>query len=172
MPAKKSAKFAGNRNAAIGLIVVCIVGTAILIAARSSEPTVATVATPTSAPTTLAPAVARARTSKAPAESAAKPQVGETAEKTDPAEPVTIEGCLVQVDETFRLKNTSGDGAPRGRSWKSGFLKKSSKTIALVDDRHRLNLAGHVGERVTVAGMLDDHELQAATLKRVAETCD
>jgi len=111
-----------------------------------------------------------ARASKASAD-AARPQAGETA-GTLPAEPVTIEGCLVQDDETFRLKNTSGDDAPKGRSWKSGFLKRSNKTIALVDERHRLNLAGHVGERVSVTGMLDEHELQGSSIKRVGETCD
>jgi hypothetical protein len=174
MPSKKTAKLTGNhRTAAIGLIVVCIVGTAILIAARSSEPTAAPVAAETPAPPApVKTAAIPARAPKATGDAAAKPQAGETAANAAPAEPATIVGCLVQEDETFRLKNTSGDDAPKGRSWKSGFLKKSNKTIPLVDERHRLNLASHVGERVSVSGMLDEHELQGTSLKRVAETCE
>ena len=32
---------------------------------------------------------------------------------------VTISGCLEQNDERFRLKDTAGDNAPKGRSWRS-----------------------------------------------------
>jgi len=173
MPLKKSAKLTGNhRTAAIGFIVVCIVGTAILIAARSSEPTAAAVTAQTpAAPAPVKTAPVQPRATKPSAGAASTPQSGETAAKAAP-EPATIEGCLVQDNETFRLKDTSGDSAPKGRSWKSGFLKKSNKTIELVDERHRLNLAGHVGERVSVAGMLDERELMGNSLKRIAETCE
>jgi hypothetical protein len=168
---KSSMRFTGNRTAAIGLIVVCIVGTAILIAARSSDPTNAASVTP---PSTLAPASADvpARVQKAPAAPAATAQSGEAAKGVPTAERVTIVGCLVQDAETFQLKNTTGEDAPKGRSWKSGFIKKSAKTIDLVDARHRMNLAGHVGERVSVTGMLEDRELQGASLKRIAESCE
>jgi hypothetical protein len=172
MASKKSMRFTGNRTAAIGLIVVCIVGTAILIAARSSESTSAATAAPAS---TLAPAAATdagpARPQRAAAP-AAHPQSGDAAKAAQNAEPVTIEGCLVQENEAFRLRNTAGEDAPKGRSWKSGFLKKSSKSIELVDARHRMNLARHVGERVSVTGMLEDRELQGTSLKRVAESCE
>jgi hypothetical protein len=172
MASKKStSRFTGNRTAAIGLIVVCIVGTAILIAARSSESTSAAADAP---PSTLAPAAADvpARTQKGPAAPAARPQSGEASKTAPKPEPVTIVGCLVQDDEAFRLKNTIGEDAPKGRSWKSGFIKKSSKSIDLSDARHRLNLAGHVGERVSVTGMLEDRELRGTSLKRVAESCE
>ncbi len=173
MASKKSMRFTGNRTAAIGLIVVCIVGTAILIAARSSESTSAASATPAS---TLAAAPATnampARTPRAATAPAARPQAGEAANAAENAEPVTIEGCLIQSDEAFQLKNTSGDDAPKGRSWKSGFLKKSSKSIEVLDARHRMNLARHVGERVSITGMLADKELQGTSLKRLAENCE
>src|SRR5262249_1778849 len=41
---------------------------------------------------------------------------------------VTINGCLeMTVDQDqFRLTDTGGAGAPKARSWKSGFLKKGS----------------------------------------------
>jgi hypothetical protein len=171
MASKKSMRFTGNRTAAIGLIVVCIVGTAILIAARSSEPTSAASAAPAnmvSASNDTVPAKAQ-KTATAPA---ARPQAGEAAKAEPVAERVTVEGCLEQDNESFRLKNTTGDNAPKGRSWKSGFLKKSSKSIELVDARHRMNLAGHVGERVSVTGMLADRELQGSSIKRLAESCE
>src|SRR2546430_596943 len=173
MASKKSMRFTGNRTAAIGLIVVCIVGTAILIAARSSESTSAASATPAS---TIAAAPATnampARTPKAATAPAAKPQAGDAAKAEETAVPATIVGCLVQDNDGFRLKNTSGGDAPKARSWKSGFLKKSSKTIDVADARHRMNLARHVGEQVSVTGMLEDRELQGSSLKRVAESCE
>jgi hypothetical protein len=173
MPSKKSRRrFTGNRTAAIGLIVVCIVGTAILIAARSAEPTSAATAsatTPDAAVTADRPVTPVVKTNVVAAKIAATPQSAEAAKA---AEPVTIEGCLVQEDETFRLKNTAGEDAPKGRSWKSGFLHKGAKTLEVVDSRHRLNLARHVGERVSVSGMLDERELQGTALKRIAESCN
>ncbi len=177
MPSKKIMRFTGNRTAAIGLIVVCIVATAILIAARTSEPTSAApephVQTAITS-VTAKPASPVAKAQKPAAVTAAKPAAAQAAANASaqPAEPVTIVGCLVQNDETFRLKNTAGEDAPKGRSWKSGFLKKSSKTIEVLDERHRLNLASHVGEQVSVTGMLDDKELQGTSLKRVAESCN
>ena len=168
MPSKKSKRFTSNRTAAIGLIVVCIVGTAILIAARTAEPTDAATIAPTAAPTAPEPTPV-VRTNVVSAKVAAKTQ---DAEAATAAEPVTIEGCLVQDADTFHLKKTAGDDAPKSRSWKTAFLHKGSKTLEIVDARHRLNLAGHVGERVSVTGMLDDRELQGTSLKRVAETCE
>ena len=177
MPAKKSLRFKGNRTAAIGLIVVCIVGTAILIAARTPEPTSAASAAPQTAVEAVAAQPAAPRMPKADAVPAALPKAGQTAGQTTekaepPAEPATIIGCLDQDNETFRLKNTSGEDAPKGRSWKSGFLKKSSKTIEVIDARHRLNLASHVGEQVSVSGMLQDRELTGSAIKRLAESCN
>jgi len=173
MPSKKSTRrFKGNRTAAIGLIVVCIVGTAILIAARSAEPTsaaTASVTTADAATSAAKPLTPVVKTDVVAAKIAAKP---ESAEAAQPPERVTIEGCLMQQDETFQLKNTAGEDAPKGRSWKSGFLHKGAKTLEVVDPRHRLNLSKHVGERVSVSGMLDDRELQGTSLKRIAESCN
>ena len=85
--------------------------------------------------------------------------------------PVTITGCLEQSDDSFRLKDTTGAAAPKSRSWKSGFLKKGSAPIDVVDASHRLNLKTHVGRRVSVTGTLVDHELQVRSLQRVAASC-
>lgn len=168
MPSKKSKRFTSNRTAAIGLIVVCIVGTAILIAARTAVPTDAATIAPAAAPAPSQPPKPVVRTTVVAAKVAAKPQAAEAATE---AEPVTIEGCLAQEGETFHLKKTAGEDAPKSRSWKTAFLHKGSKTLEVVDERHRLNLARHVGERVSVTGILDEGELQGTSLKRLAETC-
>jgi hypothetical protein len=83
---------------------------------------------------------------------------------------VMIEGCLEQTGQTFRLKDTSGEGAPRSRSWKSGFLKKRSRPVDVVDWNNRLK--DHVGERVSVSGMFVDGEMRVSTLRRVAAICN
>jgi len=85
--------------------------------------------------------------------------------------PVTITGCLELADETFRLKDTTGVNRPRTRSWKSGFLKKGSPSIEVVDASKRLKLPGHVGQRVSVTGVLVDREMQGHSLQRVAASC-
>ncbi len=184
MPAKRPRRFRfignkiiGNRTAAIALIVVCILGTAILITARGSEPTsAATTPAPQTADASSAPKPepAVARRQRSSATTAAKPAAAQATAKVpeQDAEPATIVGCLVQDHETFRLKNTAGEDAPKSRTWKSGFLKKSTKTIDVLDERHHLNLASHVGEQVSVTGMLDDREMQGTSLKRVAESCN
>jgi hypothetical protein len=153
--------FTVKRPMAIGIIVVCIVGTAMLIVARSSEPTSAASIVPEQATVAIAPI------QQTPVAKAQKPSAG----AVPGAELATIEGCLIRDANQFQLKNTSGEDAPKGRSWKSGFLHRSSKTVDVIDQSHRMNLARHVGERVTITGLLDDRELQGTALKRVAESC-
>jgi hypothetical protein len=84
---------------------------------------------------------------------------------------VTITGCLERTDETFRLKDTTGAGAPKARSWKSGFLKKGSASIDVVDASKRLNLRNHVGQRVSVTGTLVDREMHVRSVQRVSASC-
>jgi hypothetical protein len=85
---------------------------------------------------------------------------------------VTITGCLERADETtFRLKDTVGEDAPKSRSWKSGFLKRGSASIEVVDAAHRLKLPDHVGQKVSVTGTLVDREMQVRSLQPVATSC-
>jgi hypothetical protein len=165
--------FTVKRPMAIGIIVVCIFGTAMLIVARSSEPTSAAAITPERPIVAIAP-IQQTPVAKAqkPSTFAAGPASAQSAGAVPGAELATVEGCLVQDANQFQLKNTSGEDAPKGRSWKSGFLHRSSKTVDVVDQGRRLNLARHVGERVTITGLLDDRELQGTSLKRVAESCN
>ena len=85
--------------------------------------------------------------------------------------PVTIVGCLERDDERFKLKDTSGEDAPKARSWKSGFLRKSSASIVVSDPANRAKLPSHVGQRVSVTGTLVDREMQVRSLQRVASAC-
>ena len=113
--------------------------------------------------------------SKGPVEELeAKGSVVESASKARRLEPavVTITGCLERDDETFRLKDTSGEDTPKSRSWKSGFLKKRAASIEVVDTADSVQLPDHVGQRVSITGVLVDREMEARSVLRVAEFCD
>jgi hypothetical protein len=86
--------------------------------------------------------------------------------------PVTLTGCLERDGDGFRLKDTAGASAPRSRNWKSGFLKKGSTTVDLVDAGHALRLPDQVGHRVSVTGALVDRSMSARSLRRVASSCE
>jgi hypothetical protein len=88
--------------------------------------------------------------------------------------PITITGCLeVSVDhDEFRLTDTDGVDAPKSRSWKSGFLKKRSAAVALVEPPTRLALDTHVGRRVTATGLLSGHDLKVSALRAIGPPCN
>jgi len=111
-----------------------------------------------------------------PVETAAAPKTStvESASRAvavDPAS-VTITGCLERSDTTFRLTETTGTDAPKSRSWKRGFLKKGMTPVEVVDAANRLNLPNHVGQRVSVTGLLVDREMTLRSLQRVSASCD
>jgi hypothetical protein len=89
-----------------------------------------------------------------------------------PPAPVTIAGCLERDGESFRLRDTSGAAAPRGRSWKSGFLRKGPSPVAVQDPGRQLNLTRYVGSRVSVTGTLDGRAIRGSALRRVSASCD
>ena len=88
--------------------------------------------------------------------------------------PVTITGCLeTSVDhDEFRLTDTDGVDAPKTRSWRTGFVKKSPAAVALVDAPSRLALGTHVGHRVTATGVLTNHDLRVSALRFVGPLCN
>ena len=85
---------------------------------------------------------------------------------------VTIQGCLQAGNEGFWLKDTSGADAPASRSWKSGFLKKRSASIEVVDATDSLRLANYLGQRVAATGPLTNRRLRVRSLHRVAGSCN
>jgi hypothetical protein len=145
---------------------ICVAGAVILVAARQP-----------SAPAAEAP-VSAVQARAVEARAAAEEIRAATMSGPDPAssfpkqEPVTITGCLEQTNSSFRLMDTAGEDAPKARSWKSAFLKKSPRPIEVIDDSHRLKLPAHVGERVSVTGVLMNREMQGRALQRVAAACN
>jgi len=143
-----------NRPAAIAVVVIGVLATGMLFAAHRS-----------STRRDMKQAQHAAATAPAPAaEPAAQPAAAKSAA-------VTITGCLERDDETFRLKDTGGADAPKSRSWKTGFLKKGSASIEVVDAANRLKLTKYVGQRVSLTGTLVDREMRARALQRVAPSC-
>ena len=205
-PANSKGTFA---KSTIGLLLVCVVAAAMLVAARRPNgltPT-ASMDTPEAASTMLPPAppakkaaavskpvskapVAAKKTTVAPATAAKpapelivssttviepeiKPVAQESAKLAAPAaSPVTIAGCVERDGDGFALRDTSGVNAPKSRSWKSGFLKKGTSKIELLDSGNRLKFKDQVGHRISVTGILNDKEMQARSMTRVAGICD
>jgi hypothetical protein len=103
--------------------------------------------------------------------SAAVPVDGEAA--VAPKTPfVTVAGCLERNNDGFRLKDTSGADAPKARSWKSGFMKKGSASLDVVDPAHAITLSDYVGRRVSVTGTLTGREMKAKSVRRMSAACD
>jgi hypothetical protein len=69
------------------------------------------------------------------------------------------------------LKDTDGADAPKSRSWKSGFLKRSRATVRLDDSSSAARLADHVGRRVSVTGPVVDRQMRVQSVRRVAASC-
>jgi hypothetical protein len=134
----------------------------------SSKPAARSAATP----------VAHAGTGNATVASAAPAHAAPALASTpvaivEPA-PVTITGCLevsVNADE-FRLTDTQGLDAPKSRSWKSGFIKKHSAPVMLVDLADSHAAQAQVGKRVAATGHLASNELRVSSLRVVAPSCD
>ena len=83
---------------------------------------------------------------------------------------VTISGCLDFDGKSAWLKDTSGVDAPRTRSWRSGFLRKRSPRIALVDGPSSAEV--YDGRLVSVTGVLVDREMRVSSLKPIAGDCE
>ena len=130
--------------------------------AAETEPGIAP--DPSAAPTKAPVAKAHDGTAPAAAETSA-------ASTTAKAPVATLEGCLERNGDAFRLKDTSGADAPKARSWKSGFLKKGSATVDVLDASDSLALAKRVGTRVSVSGTLVDRQMQAHAIHRLASSC-
>ena len=164
----------GSRRAGVfALVAVVVIVVAIVTAVRNgSEPVevAAADAKVAAAASNAAPAAVTAPKAKTPPKTAA-PESHAAVPSTVLSGAVTISGCLERSEDGFRLKNTSGADAPKSRSWKTGFFKKSPASIDVVDAAHGLKLANYVGSRVNVTGALIDREMRAQSLQRVAGAC-
>ena len=83
-------------------------------------------------------------------------------------------GCLemaVEGDE-FRLTDVDGAEAPKARSWRSGFLKKRSTPVELVELSDRAGLRKYVGHRVSATGLLTGRELHVRSFQSAGASCE
>jgi len=103
------------------------------------------------------------------------PVVGATTTSDAVSQAVTtMRGCLestVDGDE-FRLTDTEGADAPKARSWRSGFLKKRSAAVELVDLSDPAMLRKYVGRRVVATGVLTGRELRVRSLQAAGSSCN
>ena len=123
--------------------------------------------TPAKAPAKAAPAKA-APAKAVPAKAApAKAAV-------EPVEPgsITLTGCLEADGRKYMLTDLEGAKAPKGRSWKTGFVTKKSKDVELDVATSGLKLGDHIGHKVSVVGVReDDTHFKARSIKQLAEAC-
>lgn len=158
-----------TRTMVIG--VLCFLGAAMVIGAATSDVRPDAGAARAQAHTTASASPAAPATPAAVAEPPTVPPPVEPKTSAPQVAAVTITGCLERNDETFRLKDTSGDYAPKTRSWKTGFLKKGSAPVDVVDAAKSAKLSSHVGQRVSVTGVLNGHEMQVRSLQRISASC-
>ena len=152
----------------VGVVLVVLMGAAAMIlAARRPDPGTSAMTSKVVAPLDEAPVTRSSALYGDAKPSAAKNAPGNAVATS----PITITGCLEEDNDVFKLKNTEGADAPQSRSWKTGFLKKRSATITVVDASHRWKLEKHVGERIAVTGSLADREMQLRSLSRVTASC-
>lgn len=175
----------------IGLLLVCVAAAAMLLAARRPIQTTDKMLMPPAKG--VAASVAQPKAAVATNSKKVKPMADPTATAAvaQPAAPemaadketaalkapvaesmsATIAGCLERDGDSFAMKANEGD-APKARSWKSGFLKKGAPRIEIMDASNRLKLSDHVGQKVSISGMLADREMQARSLRRVSNSCE
>lgn len=90
------------------------------------------------------------------------------------AEPVTISGCLeMSIDRVrFRLADTEGANAPKARNWRTGFLKKETTPVDLLELGDPATARKYVGQRVTATGVVENREMRVRSLRPSGNGCD
>ena len=84
----------------------------------------------------------------------------------------TLTGCLKMDGGQYQLTNVEGSQVEKNRSWKSGFIKKSSRNIEVVGASPAVKLHDQLGHQVSVVGTKDgETHLKASSIKRVAASC-
>lgn len=181
---KKVSRFFGSpvRTTVVAVAIVALTGAVMLMAAatRTSETVAPAQQNKVEEPAKSEVPVKKTATPK-PASSAAPmkgaPVASATAPPAAPAreangEPVIVTGCLELDNQEYRLTETAGEDAPKSRSWKSGFLKKHASNLEVVDVSKSLRLATHLGQRITVTGVVVDRQMQARSLVVTARSCN
>lgn len=119
------------------------------------------------------PAMVKVETAKAEAvKPASAVSLAPTPTVTESAAPgsVTITGCLSKNKDGYWMKDASGADLSKSRSWRTGFFKKSSPRVDVSSSS--VQLASFVGQRVSATGMLEENELRARSVRRIAASCN
>lgn len=148
-----------------------VIAAASVPAAKHVEPATAKYEFATAPASTPEPPARLVPASLRTTETEPEPSAAPAVEQAAAAVPATLAGCLERSENTFVLKNVSGQDAPKARSWKSGFLRKKSPTVELVDGGSSSRLAAYVGRRIETTGALADREMHVKTL-RVLGACE
>jgi hypothetical protein len=153
------------------MVVIVVIAGAIMVASRQQQAKAKERlgAAPADVVLTADPAAAKKDANTAAGATMAAPVVATTGVSAAAKAPITVSGCLERTDDGYRLKDTTGAEAPKARNWKSGFLKKSSATLDIVDAGRTLQLADHVGRRVSLTGMVTEREMRARSIRRLGE---
>ena len=86
--------------------------------------------------------------------------------------PVTLTGCLRADGDHYRLTDLQGENVPTSRSWKRGYLKKSTRDYEVTSGASGVKLKDHVNHQVTLTGTAETGwQLKARTLKHVSPSC-
>jgi len=102
-----------------------------------------------------------------PAESMTPAKASKTSSESN-----TLTGCLHADGGKYKLTDLKGAEAPKGRSWKTAFITKSTKDVEVVSNSSGPKLKEHVGRQVTVVGVRDGSaHMRASSIKRVAASC-
>ena len=110
---------------------------------------------------------AKAPAKAAPAKAAAPKVVAAPAES---GKSVTLTGCLEADGRKYMLTDLEGAQAPKGRSWKTGYVTQKSKDMEVVATSG-VKLGDHIGHKVSVVGVRNDTHLQARSIKQLAASC-
>ena len=143
-------------------------------AVKSEKTRIAEATSPTAAVAAIDEALAKedASTKFAPSESISADPAPVAVDPVAPGT-VTVTGCLeASGNNRFQLTDTEGTDAPRSRSWRSGFLKKRSTSVALVTPPDPETLRTQVGQRIAATGQLTSRELRVTSVEVLGARCD
>lgn len=141
---------------------------------KSEKTRIAEAPSPTAAVAAIDEALARedASTKFAPSESISADPAPVSVDPVAPGS-VRVTGCLESSgNNRFQLTDTEGTDAPRSRSWRSGFLRKRSSSVALVTPPDPETLRTQVGQRIAATGQLTSRELRVTSVEVLGARCD
>jgi len=118
---------------------------------------------------TKTPAKAAAPAKAAPAKPA---PAKAAAPEAEPKDSVTLTGCLQADGSKYMLRDLEGTQAPKGRSWKTGFITKKAKDVEVTGASSTLKLSDYRGHKVSVVGVKDgETHMKARSIKQLAKSC-